>query len=112
MKFRKQLSDNVSLKRLKYMFLVLRKMYNKKANMSNPDAFKDAIKLFEKRFAKTRLNRMNSALTSKTGSNSQMNSSMRSFTSRSFMTEGDDYGSYDSEDMEANLKWFEKDPIY
>lgn len=45
------MSDKISLIKLNYMLAVLKKVFGDKANMSDPEAFKDKVRRIEKKTA-------------------------------------------------------------
>ena len=47
--FRAQLAQTVFITRLDYIFRVLKQMYERKATISDPEAFKDKIRALERR---------------------------------------------------------------
>jgi len=48
LRFRAELAQKVYITRLDYIFRVLKQMMGRKANIADPDAFKDKIKMLRK----------------------------------------------------------------
>ena len=97
MVFRKKFATQIFLSRLDYMWRVLQEMYGMKAQISDPDAFKDKVRNLEKRLRKLmkRSNSATSAITSFMSSNTMSKMSSNNQT----MQTGDDD---DDEDIDID----------
>jgi hypothetical protein len=106
--FRRQLANKISITRLDYMIRVLR-LHFKKAQISDPDAFKDRIKVMERQDAVNNLRRIKST--------SSLRSSVFNRSAKTGLTDktgDDDETLMDAEDAENttnNTRGIASDPL-